>query len=119
MLRHLQSLYYVLALKKIARREDWDREIEAHRAFSALETEGIVKCLGSWEAHTDTVTEYYLVMEYGLADLNQFFRSCNPPSFAQEVFDFWTSMSRVIPALSHMHNLRTSSTISTCVQYYG
>lgn len=109
----------MFALKKIARKEDWEREIEFHRALRASQTEGIVHCLGSWEVQIDTTTEYYLLMEFGWSDLNQYFRSIPPPSIAQHIYDFWRSLSSVIPALSHIHNLAISSThSSTVVRYY-
>ncbi|OIW32046.1 hypothetical protein CONLIGDRAFT_250699 [Coniochaeta ligniaria NRRL 30616] len=114
-----KSLYYEFALKKIDKEEDWVREIEFHRALRASQTEGIVQCLGSWEVQTGTKTEYYLLMEFGWSDLNQYFRSIPPPSIAQHIYDFWRSLSSVIPALSHIHNLAISSNhSSTVVRYY-
>lgn len=110
----------MFALKKIAKREDWERESNAHRALLASRTEGNVQCFGSWEVQRpDGRPEYYLLMEFSWSDLDQYFRSIPPPSFGQEIYDFWRALLSVIPALDHIHNIKISSNGSTTKLYYG
>jgi hypothetical protein len=104
-----QSKYLEFALKRIDHEEDWEREIEAHGALAPSSADGIVQCLGSWKVETSPgYYEYFLLMEFGWSDLDQYFHSYLPPCIPTDILNFWISLSGLVVALGRIHDIETS-----------
>jgi hypothetical protein len=50
-------------------------------------------------------TFHNIVMEFGEADLDEYFAGNKPPVTADEIFAFWSSLFKVAGALKRLHKL--------------
>ena len=110
--------YQQFALKVLGNHEDYEQETWAYSAIERTDAM-IVQCLGCWEyALSPEETEYHLLLEWGLYDLDDHFALYAPPATGESILQFWKTLLGIFYALRQIHYLEVLHD-NRKVRYYG
>jgi hypothetical protein len=108
-------------MKSLARKYNYVYEKEVDNHIALKSAAGVIRYLGSfrhplWPAYENDPTDAdlnepqttlscHIFLEYGVGDLLDLF-GLSPPSFPEEIRNFWQDLSHLAKALTEIHDLK-------------
>ena len=64
----------------------------------------MIRCLGDYTYGEEDQKTYNILLEYGEADLDEYFSTTPPPALASEIIAFWEDLFKVAEAVRDLHS---------------